>query len=147
MFDFVWIGDYDFCIRNNYWNTFIKGNAVSNSIYYLSTNPSCTSYERWTIEVLAVPLYVDISYTTDVAATTELEPLTVATQILDNRNSTIDQSMTFEFSKAISHSNTFTHEHGFTVGLAVEVKANIPFIGSSKVTVSGETSHNWSYGN
>ena len=54
--------------------------------------------------------------------------------------------MSFEFSKTVSHTNTFEHEHGFTVGVEVSVAAKIPFVGKSEVTVSGETSHNWKYG-
>lgn len=32
------------------------------------------------------------------------------------------------------------------MGVSVSVEAKIPFIGSSSVTVSAETSHNWQYG-
>ena len=54
--------------------------------------------------------------------------------------------MTFEFSKEISHSNTFSHEHGFEVGVSVTAKAKIPFVAESEVEVSASTSHNWGYG-
>lgn len=46
----------------------------------------------------------------------------------------------------MARANSFSHEHGFSVGVDVEVKAQIPFVGESGVTVSSETSHNWAYG-
>ena len=54
--------------------------------------------------------------------------------------------MSFAFSKTLAHSNTFTHSHGFSVGVTVSTEAKIPFVGSVGVEVSAETSHNWEYG-
>ena len=72
--------------------------------------------------------------------------MVVAYQTLDNSEGKIDQKISFEFSKEISHTNTFSHEHGFKVGVSTTVEAKIPFVGKIEVSVSAETSHNWSYG-
>ena len=91
-------------------------------------------------------MYVEIYYQIDASSLLELEPMVVATQYLDNRGSSVDQTIAFSFTKSITHTNTFTHAHGFEVGVSVSVKAKIPFVGSSDVEVSTSTSHNWEYG-
>lgn len=76
----------------------------------------------------------------------DLNPLVVATQWLDNRESAVDQTIAFSFTQSITHSNTFSHSHGFEVGVSVTVEAGLPFVAKSEVEVSASTSHNWEYG-
>lgn len=54
--------------------------------------------------------------------------------------------MSFEFSKSLSTSKTFTSSTGITVGGSVEVECNVPFIGGGKVTASMEVAENLEWG-
>lgn len=119
---------------------------ANKNTWVVDTQTFCGTWEPFTIEILSTPTYVEIEYEINKAALTELSPLVVATQLLDNSHSSADQQMSFEFSRTLSHTNTFSHEHGFSVGVTVGVTAKIPFVGSTSIEVSAETSHNWSYG-
>ena len=87
----MWLSDDVYCLRNYYWGNFLRAqDAAVNNEYIVDTQTECGPWEKWTVEILAEPLYVEITYDTDKAALTELEPLAVATQVLNNKNSSID---------------------------------------------------------
>ena len=54
--------------------------------------------------------------------------------------------MSFEFTKSVSTTSTFTQTTGVTVGVSVSAKVDIPFVGDSEVEVSTEVSQDWEYG-
>jgi len=77
-------------------------------------------------------------------------PDVIAEQTYDNRESDSPLEDEFIFTKEISNTSTFSREHGFdvTIGASTTFKAGVPFIASSKTTVSVEasTSHTWKFG-
>lgn len=144
-FDFVWRGEDTYCIRNYAHSNFLRAKGESDG-YAITTQSYCGSNELWELLLQSTPEYVEIYYDIDASSLLDLDPMVVATQWLDNRNSAVDQTVSFSFTKSITHANTFTHSTGFEVGLTVGVEANIPFVGSTDIEVSTSTSQNWEYG-
>lgn len=51
--------------------------------------------------------------------------------------------MTFSYSKELSSTRTFSHEHGFTIGVEVEIKAGVPSASERSIKVSASTTNTW----
>lgn len=98
-----------------------------------------------------------------------MPPLVVSSQTLDNRNSSVDQEMSFTFSKTVSVSSHWEHSSGFSFGKevgrsisessTVSASAGVSFFGfsasvgyektkerSASVSFSTERSSERSYG-
>jgi hypothetical protein len=144
-FDLVWVSDETYCIRNVNWQTYLRSwnPDVKNLV---DTHYMCGGWEKWTLEVHANALYIEIEYDTKAADTVELKPMAVATQVLNNKNSEAEQTIAFSFEKTISKGNTYSHEHGFKVGGKVSIKTGVPFFAEADVEVSTEQANNWSMG-
>jgi Clostridium epsilon toxin ETX/Bacillus mosquitocidal toxin MTX2 len=75
-------------------------------------------------------------------------PDNIATETYNN-TSEIDEAREFSYTKVITNTSTFSHEHGFEVatGMQAEFKAGIPVAKTTwTVGIDITTSHNWSLG-
>ncbi|XP_063315846.1 tachylectin-2-like [Pelobates fuscus] len=72
----------------------------------------------------------------------------VQSQIYNNKSS-VPLKHTFSFSKTITETSTFTHEHGFSIDIGAEIsfKTGVPFIaeGGVKISVNMSTTHTWTF--
>ncbi|KAF3484075.1 hemolytic lectin LSLb [Arthroderma uncinatum] len=70
---------------------------------------------------------------------------TIGTESVTN-GSDINQTVEFELSDTKSTSTNFEHSHGFTVGVEVSGKVEIPFVAEGELKVSASTTHTWTWG-
>ncbi|RDW67576.1 hypothetical protein BP6252_08972 [Coleophoma cylindrospora] len=83
-------------------------------------------------------------FTNNLAPTAVGSQFSVGSQILDNRNSSIQQQMTLTTANAVTQSRTITTGSTWSVGgsVAAEAEVGMPFIAKTKVT----TTATWSVG-
>ncbi|KAM8940484.1 uncharacterized protein RCH25_000529 isoform 1-T1 [Pelodytes ibericus] len=72
----------------------------------------------------------------------------VQSQVYNNKSGT-PLKHKFTFSKTLTETSTFTHEHGFTVAMGMELtfKTGVPVIaeGVAKISIDMSTTHTWSF--
>lgn len=96
-----------------------------------------------------VKSFVTFDFQPDVGKILSTVPEVVAEQVYDNRHSTSPLNSVFTFNKTMVAESSFSHEHGFTIGVDTEVtfQTGVPFIaeGSVKVGISASTTHKWTF--
>jgi len=85
----------------------------------IKTQSFVGAYELWDIELAVRPRKVEIDFEIDETKFIDAPPLSVAVQVLDNRAGTIDQSMSFSFTKTVARVDSFEHSEGFSFGRTV----------------------------
>ena len=105
---------------------------------------------EWFAKSRTVEAILDLSWKIDQAKVLEASPVIFVTKECDNSDSSIPIKETFIFEKEITNKSTFSHEHGFQLGVGVEIKfkAGIPLLAENGTTVKLEasTTHNWNFG-
>jgi hypothetical protein len=121
--------------------------------YYLDATNGVMNFARSTNSIAQqftiVPNDVfrleSIEYINDASATLTRIPDFTANWTYTNGTS-IQQSMTTSFGQKASKTSSFTNQTSFTTKLSTEVKANVPFLASGKITTEVGGSNQNTYG-
>ena len=94
--------------------------------------------------IMNISRVCSLDFTVDQRKILSSTPEVLKAEMSDNRKSNVTLSSSFQISKEIKESHTFTHEHGFTFGVSATYESSLPFF-SAETTVSFSTSHKFSF--
>lgn len=104
----------------------------------------------WFSKSRTIAAILEMYWNVDMAKVLDTVPDIIETQTYDNTNSSLPLKSSFNVAKDVRNTSTFSHEHGFTVGIGVDTmfKAGIPFLAENKTTVKINTSttNTWKFG-
>ncbi|KAJ3426476.1 natterin-4 [Anaeramoeba flamelloides] len=115
--------------------------------YYLSRSKKnwCYLYSKrskaakYHIELVTPWKVTNIDFDISIKPTIS-KPIASETTVEEN-NTSLQQSNTFEFEKTISTRKEFVQTSGFSIGASTEFDAKMPIVAGGKVTLSAEVSH------
>lgn len=70
--------------------------------------------------------------------TVSSKPELLSSQLYNNIDSSVPLTSSFDVSKAVTRTNSFTHGHQFTIGVDTQVSVKLPFV-SAGVTISSSS--------
>ncbi len=105
---------------------------------------------EWFTKSRTLAAILEFYWNVDQAKILGTAPEIIQVQSYDNRKSTSSLDAEFSFTKEVTNSSSFSHEHGFEIAaeLKYSVKAGVPALAETETSVSlnTSTSHNWSFG-
>lgn len=105
---------------------------------------------EWFSNSRTIAAILDFSWNIDQAKVLSTVPEIIATETYDNSKSNTPLKSTFSFTKEVSNTSTFSHEHGFQIQVGVETKftVGIPFLAENETTVKfdASTTNTWNFG-
>ena len=105
---------------------------------------------EWFAKSRTVEAILELLWKIDQAKVLEASPDIIATENYNNSDSSIPLKSRFTIAKEITNKSSFSHEHGFEIGVGVETKfkAGIPLLAENETAVKLETSttHTWNFG-
>ncbi|KAK9940956.1 hypothetical protein M0R45_017588 [Rubus argutus] len=119
---------------------------IENNAYFNAAFPTISRESRLVLEELVLSRRI---YNADFDLANAViygeTPITMATANASN-NTPVDNIVEFKFTYTQSKSSTWTSSRSWMVGMSVEVSLKIPFIGETGVTISGEYSGSYEWG-
>lgn len=76
--------------------------------------------------------------------TVSSKPELLSSQLYNNIDSSVPLTSSFDVSKAVTRTNSFTHGHQFTIGVDTQVSVKLPFV-SAGVTISSSSTREVSF--
>ncbi len=105
------------------------------------------AYERWKIEpVFKIQSVKNLQYQYEQAERSGDQPIVIGDIPAATNNTSVMQTMSMSFRKAIRTASSFTQTSGVSVGAGASVTVGIPEVGEAEVHVNAEVKHEWSSG-